>query len=105
MGAQAIAMGTRFLASDEAAIAPEYKACVVRAIAADTVHTRLFNVGWSDAPHRVLRNATVRRWEEAGSPAPGNRPGEGAIVARVPIAGTLVPVPRYSPVPPLRGFE
>ena len=42
--------------------------------------TRLFDVGW-DAPHRVLRNSTYQRWEAAGRPDPGRRPGEGEEVA------------------------
>ena len=37
-----------------------YKQRVVRARAEDTVHTLLFDVGWPDAAHRVLRNANHR---------------------------------------------
>ncbi len=37
--------------------------------------------GW-DGPHRVLRNSTLRAWEQQGRPAPGERPGEGDVVAR-----------------------
>jgi nitronate monooxygenase len=46
------------------------------------VHTGLFDVGWPDAPHRVLRNRTYDAWEAAGRPAPGARPGEGEVLAK-----------------------
>ena len=58
----------------------------------------LFDVGWPDAPHRVLRNSTYRAWEAAGSPPPGARPGEGDIL------GTYLgePFVRYSMKSPAR---
>ena len=46
------------------------------------MHTRCFDGGWPDAPHRALRNSTLRAWEAAGRPDAPNRPGEGAVVAR-----------------------
>jgi len=55
---------------------------VAQISAADTVLTGLFDGGWPGAPHRVLRNSTFRRWDEAGRPAAGSRPGEGEVVAR-----------------------
>src|SRR5918995_6595223 len=75
-GAQAIAMGTRFLASAECEAHPFYKAALVRATGSDTVLTGLFDIGWP-APHRVLRNSTYDRWVAAGRPGSGSRPGEG----------------------------
>jgi nitronate monooxygenase len=89
-GAQAIAMGTRFLASAECEAHPIYKAALVRAKGSDTVLTDLFDIGWP-APHRVLRNSTFERWEAAGRPRSGSRPGEGDQVAR----GSGHPIPRY----------
>jgi len=104
LGAQAVSMGTRFLASDEAAASPVYKELIVRSRAEDTVLTELFNIGW-DAPHRVLRNRAVSEWEDAGRPSPGKRPGEGTIIGRVRVGGQSVEVVRYSVTPPLPGFE
>jgi nitronate monooxygenase len=89
-GAQAIAMGTRFVASAECDAHPIYKAALVRAKGSDTVLTDLFDIGWP-SPHRVLRNSTFERWEAAGRPASGSRPGEGDQVAR----GAGHPIPRY----------
>ena len=37
----------------------------------------LFDVRWPNAPHRTLRNQTVRTWEATGRPPSGKRPGEG----------------------------
>jgi nitronate monooxygenase len=90
-GAVAIVMGTRFVASVECEAHPDYKAALVAASGTDTVLTDLFDVGWP-APHRVLRNSTYERWEAAGRPARGARPGEGDEVARSPES----PVPRYA---------
>jgi NAD(P)H-dependent flavin oxidoreductase YrpB (nitropropane dioxygenase family) len=81
-GAAGAMLGTRFVATDEADVHPDWAARLVAASAADTVLTDLFDGGWPGAPHRVLRNSTYRAWEEAGRPAPGSRPGEGEVVAR-----------------------
>jgi nitronate monooxygenase/enoyl-[acyl-carrier protein] reductase II len=104
LGAQAVSMGTRFLASDEAAVSPLYKELITRSRAEDTILTELFNIGW-DAPHRVLRNRAVSEWEDAGRPPPGKRPGEDTIIGRANVAGQAIEVVRYSATPPLRGFE
>ncbi len=104
LGAEAVLMGTRFVASEEARAALEYKQRIVRARAEDTVHTQLFDVGWPDAAHRVLRNKAVDEWEMAGRPRSGHRPGEGAVVGRMPIGGASVDILRYSVRTPLTGF-
>ena len=105
LGAQAVSMGTRFVCSDEAALARAYKERVIRARAEDTVHTLLFDVGWPDAAHRVLRNAAVDAWEAAGRPASGQRPGEGTIVGRYSVAGQVIDVQKYAVDPPMADFE
>jgi NAD(P)H-dependent flavin oxidoreductase YrpB (nitropropane dioxygenase family) len=81
-GAAGAMIGTRFLATPEADIHPDWAARLLAASAADTVLTGLFDGGWPDAPHRVLRNSTYRAWDDAGRPPAGARPGEGEIVAR-----------------------
>lgn len=83
LGASGAWMGTRFLASAEADVHPEYLQRLLAASEDEAVHLeRLFDIGWPDAPHRVLRNSTVKAWEAAGKPANGSRPGEGDILAR-----------------------
>src|SRR5262245_57263647 len=98
-------MGTRLLCSTEACAARAYQERVVRSTAEDTVYTTLFDLGWPDAPHRVLRNTAFAEWEAAGRPASGQRPGEGTIVGTVPVAGTTMEVPTYGARPPSTGFS
>jgi nitronate monooxygenase len=105
LGAHAVSMGTRFLCSEEAALARAYKQRVVGARAEDTVHTGLFDGGWPDAAHRVLRNTATEEWEEAGRPPSGQRPGEGTIVGRYTVAGRMIDVRRYGVDPPMTSFE
>ena len=95
-GAAAVAMGTRFVASEECDAHPRYKARLLEAEARHTVLTELFDVGW-DAPHRVLRNSTYERWEAEGRAPAGARPGEGEEVAPG--------IPRYALNMPLAGVE
>ena len=104
-GAQACSIGTRFLCSDESAAWRPYKARVARAKAEDTVHTLVFDIGWPDAAHRVLRNQAYDEWEKAGAPAPGSRPGENVTFGKMPFAGTSIDMPRYHIFMPLEGFE
>lgn len=98
LGAEGVSLGTRFMASDEARIHPAYKRRVIEASAADTVLLDdLFDVGWPDAPHRVLRNKAVAEWEAAGRPRSGLRPGEGTSIGkRLGATGELVDWRRYA---------
>lgn len=97
LGAQGVMMGTRFLASDEAFVHPEYQRRLLAAGAHDTVYVRdLFDIGWPDAPHRVLRNRCVDEWEAADRPPPGERPGEGATMGVVVAGDRRVEVRRYT---------
>lgn len=107
LGAQAVLMGTRFLASEEAFVPREYKERVVSSRAEDTVYTSLFDRGWTNAPHRVLRNKEVAEWEATGRPPSGQRPGEGSAIGTVPRVtdGTLVNVPRYTGFMMVQGFK
>ena len=49
---------------------------------------------------RAIHNSTAERWETAGRPPPGSRPGEGQVIAHF---ATGEPILRYSPAPPLVG--
>lgn len=81
LGAAGAWIGTRFLASEEASVHPDYRERVLNGTAAETVYTTLFDVTWPAAPHRVLRNSTIAAWEMAGRPPSGKRPGEGEALA------------------------
>jgi NAD(P)H-dependent flavin oxidoreductase YrpB (nitropropane dioxygenase family) len=95
LGAAGAWIGTRFLASQEAAIHRRYRERVLQAKETDTVYTELFDVGWPNAPHRLLRNKTVDDWESAGRPGSGQRPGEGDVIAVSPTRGKMM---RYESV-------
>ncbi|MFI5693888.1 NAD(P)H-dependent flavin oxidoreductase [Kribbella sp. NPDC051586] len=100
LGAQAAWIGTRFLAAAEAATHDVYRQRVIDATVDDTAHTSCFDVGWPDAPHRVLRNSTLGDWEAAGSPPSPGRPGEGDVIA----VGKDRRCLRYEDSPPLPGL-
>ena len=94
LGASAAWIGTRFLASEEAAIHEKYRQQLLASKEVDTVYLEdLFDIGWPDAPHRVIRNSTVDAWESAGKPPSGQRPGEDEVIASSPLRGSI---PRYS---------
>jgi len=91
LGASGVWIGTRFLASEEIAIHPDYQGRVLAQAETDTVYLEdLFDVHWPNAPHRVLRNSTVAAWEDAGRPPSGKRPGEGEVIASSPSWGDIV---------------
>src|SRR5208282_3139731 len=78
LGAQAAWLGTRFLLADEMPIHEEYRRLLIAAAETDAEwYANLYEVGWPDSSHRALHNSTAERWEEAGRPQPGSRPGEG----------------------------
>ena len=74
--------------------------------AEDTVHTKLYDMGWPDAAHRVLRTAVYEEWERAGRPESGKRPGEGKLVGTLKHAGMeLPPLVKYTVMPPAEYIE
>jgi nitronate monooxygenase len=100
LGAEAAWVGTRFLLAREASVHHEWRRRIQAASETGTVYSTLFDRGWLDAPHRTLRNSTVRAWERAGRPAAPERPGEGDVVARAPDGNRLY---RYGPDPAVGG--
>jgi NAD(P)H-dependent flavin oxidoreductase YrpB (nitropropane dioxygenase family) len=99
LGAQAVVLGTRFLATAESAAHLVYKQRVLQATELDTVRTTLFGGGWPHAPHRTLRTPFVDEWlaqEERGSEQRPDEPviGEGTLM------GQRVPIPRFMSLPP-----
>ncbi|MFT5210107.1 MAG: NAD(P)H-dependent flavin oxidoreductase YrpB (nitropropane dioxygenase family) [Flavobacterium sp.] len=98
LGASGAWIGTRFLASEEVDIHPEYRKHLLKANENDTVHLdNLFDVGWRNAPHRVLRNSTVKNWEDSGKARSGERPGEGDIIGHVSGTSDLVRYMSHTP--------
>lgn len=90
-GADAVRIGTRFVATLEADAHPDYAAALVDARADDTILTDTFSVMWPDAPHRVLRSCVDRAHAL-----------DADTVGEVEMAGTTMPVPRFSVLVPTR---
>jgi len=105
LGADGAVFGTRFIAANECAAHPDYKRRVVAAHAAETLHTKLYDVGWPDAAHRALRTPLVEAWERAGRPESGRRPGEGLSTAKLIRPGLELPLANYSVSPPSQEME
>ncbi len=100
LGADGVWMGTRFVASEEATVDSSYKERIINASETDTLmSSKVFNKGW-EVTARALRNSTIEKWEAAGSPEVGQRPGEGEVIAKG-VDGE--PVERYSSVAPYSG--
>lgn len=94
LGAQAVSIGTRFLATTESTAHPLYKQKIVEAREGDTVRSTLFGYTWPNAPHRTLRTAFVEQWlsdQQRGNEA---RPDE-PVIGETRIAGERVAVKRF----------
>ena len=90
-GADAVRVGTRFVATHEADTHADYAAALIDARADDTILTETFSVMWPDAPHRVLRSCVDRAHAL-----------DADTVGEVEIGGVSMPVPRYSVLVPTR---
>ena len=92
LGADAVRVGTRFVATLESYAHPDYIDALVGATADDSVLTEAFGVGWPDAPHRVLRSSI-----DAATAAPSDVIGE-----TVPRGGQPLPMVRFGASSPNR---
>ncbi len=101
LGAQAAWLGTRFLLAEEMPIHEDYRSALIAAAETDAqLYPNLYEVGWPDSPHRVLRNSTASTWEAAGRPPLAQRPGQGDVIAHFASGEAIV---RYEPAPPMAG--
>ncbi len=86
-GADAVRVGTRFVAAAESDAHPGYVEALVASTGADTVLTETFSVGWPDAPtacwpppspgprpRRPTRSPRCTSTGRAWSPSPASRP-------------------------------
>lgn len=98
LGASGAWIGTRFLASHEAAIHSRYRERLLQANENDTVYLEnFFDIRWPNASHRTLRNKTIEVWEAAGRPPTGKRPGEGEVIGKSRSIGPIVRYQSYTP--------
>ena len=99
LGAEGVALGTRFLATPEANAHAYYKQQVLNATETDTVRTILFGYGWPNAPHRVLRTRFVDEWTGNEARAQESRPDE-PIIGATKIGGREISLRRFMGFPP-----
>jgi NAD(P)H-dependent flavin oxidoreductase YrpB (nitropropane dioxygenase family) len=90
-GADAVRVGTRFVAAVESNAHPDYVAALIDAGTADTVLTQRFSVMWPDAPHRVLRSALAAAEACADD-----------VVGEMEVGGVRGPLPRFAVPCPTR---
>lgn len=98
LGAQAVAMGTRFLATREAEAHERYKARLLEAGEEDTLRTVLFDREWPDAPVRTLRTPFVERWLGREGERRDERLSD--LIGETVIGGQRVPIHRFTGIPP-----
>lgn len=108
LGADAVLVGTRLVASREAYAHSEYKQRVVAASVDDVVRTHIFGIEWPDQPMKVLANRVVREWAGRSQRTPPP-PDPLQFIGRTQIGGQDYPLPKYSsflPTPDTEGdFE
>jgi nitronate monooxygenase len=92
LGADAVRVGTRFVATRESYAHPDYIDALVAARTDDSVLTEAFGVGWPNAPHRVLRSSI-----DAATAA-----STDVVGATTAPDGEVVPVPRFGASSPNR---
>jgi len=104
LGASGVWIGTRLLASKEATIHDLYRQRILDASEDQTEWYReLYDVDWPDAPHRALSNPTSEAWKDAGSPRPGQRPGENDVIGHRPSGDAIVRYQSHTPKPGTKG--
>jgi len=92
LGAEGVAVGTRFVASAECEAHPDYKKRLVDRRETDTIRGEIFHVGWPPhTPLRALRNEITERVTPPPGPIARFRLREG---------DQAVDVPPFSIIPP-----
>lgn len=99
LGAEAVWVGTRMVASQEAYAHAEYKQCIVAASALDTTRTTLFGPEWPGQPIRVIRNRIVNEWSGREVEAAANSEA-GQVIGQTVLGGQAVPMPKFSALLP-----
>jgi NAD(P)H-dependent flavin oxidoreductase YrpB (nitropropane dioxygenase family) len=99
LGAQAVMIGTRLIATPEAYAHPVYREKVLAATEDQTVRTTLFGFGWPNAPHRTLRTPFVERWLAEEARGSEQRPDEPPI-GETTVGGQRISLLRFMGFPP-----
>jgi enoyl-[acyl-carrier protein] reductase II len=106
LGAEAVWVGTRLIASVEANAHSEYKDRVIAAGVEDTSRHLIFGPEFPDASTRGLRNRIVREWERRDDPPPYKLgpDAELPVVGQARFYGQEIPMKRFCGFPPTPEF-
>jgi len=108
LGADAVCVGTRLVASREAYAHEAYKDRIVAAELGDVTLTHIFGPEWPDQPMKVLRNRIVREWVGRDDRTP-TLVDSAETIGRTLLGGQEYPLPKFSaalPTPDTSGdFE
>lgn len=106
LGADAVWVGTRLLASFEANAHPKYKDRVVAAGVEDTARHLIFGPEFPDASTRGLRNRIVREWQgrDRWPPYKVVPDSELPVIGQACLYGQQFPMKRFCGFPPTPEF-
>ena len=104
LGAEAVVVGTRLIASQEAYAHADYKRRVVSASLGDVTRTNIFGVEWPDQQMKVLANRVVREWAGTSQPTPAQS-DPPRFIGRTAFAGMDYPLPQFSAMLPTPDTE
>ncbi len=98
LGADAVCVGTRLVASREAFAHEEYKRRIVNASVDDIARTAIFGPEWPDQPMKVVHNRVVAEWADRSEKTPAN--AEGNPIGNTMLFGQKYQMPKFSAVLP-----
>lgn len=99
LGAEAVWVGTRLVASSEANAHQEYKRRIVAAGVGDTMRTSIFGPEWPHQSMRVLRNRVVNAWvSRENEVVYATDPIQ--VIGHTVLGGQEVPLPKFSALLP-----
>jgi enoyl-[acyl-carrier protein] reductase II len=105
LGAEAIWVGTRMLASKEAFAHEEYKQKLVDAQVDETSHHFVFGPDFPDAPVRSLRNKLVSEYEDQPAPYKELSIESLPVIGQANIFGQTFPLVKFMSLPPTPEFS
>ncbi|MCI0463118.1 MAG: nitronate monooxygenase [Gemmataceae bacterium] len=99
LGAEAVWVGTRLLASAEAYAHADFKQRLLAASCDDITRTAIFGPEWPNEPMKVLRNGVVREWQgwDERTPPPPEPP---QVIGQTLLGGQPYAMPKFSAVLP-----
>ncbi len=103
LGADGAWIGTRFVATQESAVADEYKQRIVAGATADTVRTHVFGRHHPDFnPIRVIRNSVVAEWDDRVDDIPADNNAE-PVIGQMDLLGQPTPLHKFANMVPMEG--